>query len=121
MPLGDNYTRAKRLGLCLECCAKPVEEGRALCKRCRQTVRIRQRRQRDTRNLTRRIASHHKKALRAWIEAGDLTIPPPQPPEYVPPMWYWVNRINKYTKRSAYWKKPYVYRPRHLPKTPAVC
>jgi len=113
--------RARRLGLCIECTAKPVQEGYAKCKRCRQTVKIRWTRRAQARNLRRRIAAAHKRALRAWIEAADLTIPPPQPPEYVPPKWYYVNRRQKYTKKSDYWKKPYVYRPRPLPTPPQVC
>ena len=122
MPSKIKVERAKRLGLCVECCSKPTLPGKLWCKRCTRSNTAKRQAYKRRRGLLRRLAYAHTKLLatygRAIVAAqlaGAPTPPPPTLPEWIPPAYYWLDRHQPYTRRTP--RARYKYKPRPLPIT----
>lgn len=116
-------TRARLLGQCIECKARPNLEGFTKCTRCRASIAIRYAKDRNALNLRRRLRKANRRLLQQWVRcrivAEDCGEPPPPPPQlftYIEPKWGRFNRLREYRRRRPKTGKRYKYSPRPLPK-----
>lgn len=126
MPIGPRVTRARQLGLCIECTHKPVEEGFTKCPQCRHMERRSWQRRRDRVNLAARLRKQNAKQLITWLRAclaaelaGQALPARPEPLTWVDPRWCVWDRLRpKPRRRRGRPSKYYKYTPRALPKPP---
>lgn len=123
MPDHFQTTRARLLGLCIECKARPNLEGFTKCARCRASIALRYQQNRNAINRQRRLRKANALLLKQWVRCRIVAEdcgepPPPRPPliTNIEPRWYSFNRWYKKPRRRKKSEKQYKYCPRPLPK-----